>query len=63
MICAAFLHDAIEDQGVTGDEIAALFGRDVAGLVLEVTTTSPCRRQSARRSRSSMRPPSAQAPS
>ncbi len=37
VICAAFLHDAIEDQGIAAAEIAARFGPDVAGLVFEVT--------------------------
>jgi (p)ppGpp synthase/HD superfamily hydrolase len=37
LIVAALLHDTIEDQGVTRDEIAAQFNDDVAGLVVEVT--------------------------
>jgi (p)ppGpp synthase/HD superfamily hydrolase len=37
VICAALLHDAIEDQGVSAATIAALFGPDVAALVVEVT--------------------------
>jgi guanosine-3',5'-bis(diphosphate) 3'-pyrophosphohydrolase len=37
LIVAAFLHDTIEDQGITREEIAAQFGEDVAGLVVEVT--------------------------
>lgn len=37
VICAAVLHDAIEDQDVTAEMIAARFGADVAALVLEVT--------------------------
>jgi (p)ppGpp synthase/HD superfamily hydrolase len=37
LISAAWLHDAIEDQGVTAEEMAARFGQDVADLVLEVT--------------------------
>jgi (p)ppGpp synthase/HD superfamily hydrolase len=37
VICAALLHDAIEDQGVTAAEIANLFGPNVAALVCEVT--------------------------
>jgi GTP diphosphokinase / guanosine-3',5'-bis(diphosphate) 3'-diphosphatase len=36
-ICAALLHDAIEDQGITATQIAGLFGPDVAALVCEVT--------------------------
>ena len=34
---AAYLHDCIEDQGVTEAEIAARFGDDVANLVAAVT--------------------------
>lgn len=34
---AAVLHDAIEDAGIKAAEIEALFGPQVAGLVLEVT--------------------------
>src|SRR6516225_9145145 len=37
LIVAALLHDTIEDQGVTREEIAAQFNDDVAGLVCEVT--------------------------
>lgn len=37
LVIAALLHDVIEDQGVERDEIAALFGEDVASLVTEVT--------------------------
>ncbi len=37
VICAALLHDAIEDQGITAAEIAGLFGPGVAALVCEVT--------------------------
>src|SRR6516164_3179490 len=37
LIVAALLHDTIEDQGVTREEIAAQFSDDVADLVVEVT--------------------------
>lgn len=37
VLMAAILHDTVEDCGVTGEEIAALFGETVAGYVLEVT--------------------------
>ena len=37
LIVAALLHDTIEDQGVTPEEIAARFNDDVAALVVEVT--------------------------
>ncbi|MGO9742399.1 MAG: HD domain-containing protein [Roseiarcus sp.] len=37
IVAAALLHDAVEDQGVTLDEIAATFGAPVASLVAEVS--------------------------
>ena len=37
LIIAGLLHDAIEDQEVTYDELVANFGSDVADLVKEVT--------------------------
>lgn len=37
VICAAFLHDAIEDQKISAAEIGEAFGPNVAALVLEVT--------------------------
>lgn len=37
LVAAALLHDVVEDQGVTPDEIEATFGVDIAGLVMEVT--------------------------
>ena len=37
LVIAAYLHDCIEDCGVTRAEIAELFGDDVADLVVEVT--------------------------
>src|SRR6516165_3339329 len=37
LIVAALLHDTIEDQGVTREQIAAQFNDDVADLVVEVT--------------------------
>jgi GTP diphosphokinase / guanosine-3',5'-bis(diphosphate) 3'-diphosphatase len=37
VICAALLHDAIEDQKKTRAGIASLFGTAVAGMVWEVT--------------------------
>lgn len=38
LVTAGLLHDLIEDQGVSLDEIARQFGVGVAALVLEVTT-------------------------
>ncbi|MEO5857602.1 MAG: HD domain-containing protein [Pyrinomonadaceae bacterium] len=37
VLMAAILHDTVEDCGVTGEEIANLFGKTIAGYVLEVT--------------------------
>ncbi len=37
LIIAGLLHDTIEDQGVTFEELAGHFGSDVATLVAEVT--------------------------
>ncbi|ASD50508.1 metal-dependent phosphohydrolase [Acidovorax phage ACP17] len=36
-ICAAWLHDSIEDQGKTWDDIEALFDAEVADYVLALT--------------------------
>lgn len=36
-ICAAWLHDTVEDCGVTQAEVAAQFGAKVAGIVMELT--------------------------
>ncbi|MCB1986791.1 MAG: bifunctional (p)ppGpp synthetase/guanosine-3',5'-bis(diphosphate) 3'-pyrophosphohydrolase, partial [Burkholderiaceae bacterium] len=37
VLCAALLHDTIEDTETTGDELEAQFGRAIASIVLEVT--------------------------
>lgn len=37
VLCAAVLHDTIEDTETTADELRALFGEHVASVVLEVT--------------------------
>lgn len=37
LLIAALLHDAVEDAGVTREEIEEKFGSDVATLVMEVT--------------------------
>lgn len=39
MVCAAWLHDTVEDCGVAAAELAALFGQDVADVVCELTHT------------------------
>ena len=43
VLCAAILHDTVEDTETTLAEIAARFGADIAGIVGEVTddTTLP----------------------
>lgn len=40
MLCAAWLHDVIEDCGVTADSIERNFGYDVAQLVVQITDVS-----------------------
>ena len=40
MIAAAWLHDVVEDTGVTNDEIHLYFGADVAKLVFWLTDAS-----------------------
>ena len=37
LIMAAFLHDTVEDTGVTQEEITQKFGAEIANLVAEVT--------------------------
>src|SRR6478752_10083766 len=37
LMMAAFLHDTVEDTGVTPQELEQRFGKDVADLVAEVT--------------------------
>jgi GTP diphosphokinase / guanosine-3',5'-bis(diphosphate) 3'-diphosphatase len=37
LVIAALLHDTVEDQDVKREELVALFGEDVARIVLEVT--------------------------
>lgn len=40
VVAAGFLHDCVEDQNVDSRELAALFGMEVARLVVEVTDVS-----------------------
>ena len=37
VLCAAILHDTIEDTGTTADELRTRFGDEVTNVVLEVT--------------------------
>ena len=39
-ICAAKLHDVLEDCDVTFDELTEEFGEDIAGMVRDLTNTS-----------------------
>ena len=36
-LCAALLHDTVEDTDTTPDELEAAFGPEVSGVVMEVT--------------------------
>lgn len=45
VLCAAVLHDTIEDTETTADEIRALFGPKVAAVVLEVTDDKSLKKQ------------------
>jgi guanosine-3',5'-bis(diphosphate) 3'-pyrophosphohydrolase len=44
VLCAALLHDAIEDQAISALTIASLFGPDVAMLVCEVSDDKSLRK-------------------
>jgi guanosine-3',5'-bis(diphosphate) 3'-pyrophosphohydrolase len=37
VLCAAILHDTIEDTETTYEELVSVFGRDIADVVVEVT--------------------------
>ena len=37
VLCAALLHDTVEDTATTHEELAAAFGERIAGIVAEVT--------------------------
>jgi GTP diphosphokinase / guanosine-3',5'-bis(diphosphate) 3'-diphosphatase len=49
LVIAALLHDAIEDQQIAPDEIAGLFGKRVASLVMEVTDDKSLPKQERKR--------------
>jgi guanosine-3',5'-bis(diphosphate) 3'-pyrophosphohydrolase len=45
ILCAAVLHDTIEDTQTTADELRGLFGAKVASVVLEVTDDKSLEKQ------------------
>ena len=49
LVVAAFLHDTIEDAGVTAAELTERFGQDVTSLVLEVTDDKSLRKKERKR--------------
>jgi guanosine-3',5'-bis(diphosphate) 3'-pyrophosphohydrolase len=49
ILCAALLHDTIEDTRTTGEELAAEFGPRVAAMVLEVTDNKRKRKHTRKR--------------
>ncbi len=51
VICAALLHDTIEDTKTSAEELEAIFGGKVTGIVLEVTDNKNRTRRCVRKSR------------
>lgn len=49
VVMAAILHDAVEDVGVTKEELTEAFGPDVTNLVLEVTDDKSLPKQERKR--------------
>jgi len=49
VICAALLHDTVEDTETTHEELMELFGESVAGMVLEVTDDKQLEKQARKR--------------
>jgi guanosine-3',5'-bis(diphosphate) 3'-pyrophosphohydrolase len=37
ILCAALLHDTVEDTETTAEELATMFGDEIAGIVMEVS--------------------------
>jgi (p)ppGpp synthase/HD superfamily hydrolase len=54
MVVAAWLHDAVEDTGLTAAGIEGVFGPTVAALVVELTNPSKGRRDLPRKDRKAM---------
>lgn len=52
-ICAALLHDTVEDTDTTAAELVQEFGAEVAGVVLEVTDDKGLLKADRKRRRSS----------
>ena len=64
VICAALLHDTIEDTETTEAELRAAFGGEITDIVLEVTETSLCEKHVRKqRQQSTTRPTSPPRPS
>jgi guanosine-3',5'-bis(diphosphate) 3'-pyrophosphohydrolase len=49
LVIAGLLHDTLEDTATTRDELAAMFGEDVASLVVEVTDDKSLERHERKR--------------
>ena len=49
VICAALLHDTVEDTNTTKEELAERFGRKVAAIVMEVTDDKTLRKPERKR--------------
>ena len=45
VLCAAILHDTLEDTETTGSELESLFGAKIAGIVLEVSDDNNLEKQ------------------
>jgi guanosine-3',5'-bis(diphosphate) 3'-pyrophosphohydrolase len=48
-LCAAMLHDTIEDTETTRSELARAFGAEIAGVVMEVTDNKRLRKHTRKR--------------
>src|SRR5215467_1919553 len=63
VICAALLHDAIEDQQITATRISREFGANVAALVCELTDNKSLPKAERKAIEIAVAPASAPAPS
>ena len=48
-LCAAMLHDTVEDTETTRAELARVFGKEIAGVVMEVTDNKRLRKHTRKR--------------